>query len=404
MITELTIKNLKSFGNSVQLAFSRVNLLTGMNGRGKSTVLQTLLILAQSYDKDKGISKISLGGSSVNLGSFEDVIHRGSKSQVISIDIHTDDEEDNEIHFDLSRDNGNDRQLSIDELIVNDKSKMETVVSQQFVTSSDGKMVTTEDGIPVVAEVEERRLGSTSDVIGLRQLRNIIFISADREGGKNIKSIEDGWTINDGVGVHGQYVMEMLEYATKEQRIQVNYWLNQVLDGGAVMTKEDKGRNEISMYIDPAGTDKGFKPSNVGFGYSYILSILVAIVMAEKGAKLFVENPEAHLHPSAQAKLISAIVEMTKEKDMQVFIESHSDHVLHGLQLAVNREMISNEDLTVLFFSFEENEPNLTLVNHLFVTEDGHIEKPPYGFFDQAEQDLSSLIGLDDIDAIFEEE
>lgn len=404
MITALTIKNLKSFVDSGSLYFSSVNLLTGMNGRGKSTVLQTLLLLAQSYDQEKGMSKIMLNGRFVNLGSYEDLLHRGSTSKSISVDIHTDDEVDNEIYLELERDKESNRQLTICELKVNGKSKMESVVSQQFITSEDGELITAEDGDPIVAEIEGKQLGSTSDVIGLQQFKNIIFISADREGGKNVKRIADEWNPSQGVGIHGQYVMNMLEYADQAQRDQVNYWLNRVLDGGSVSTSVDKMRNEIALYIDPAGTDKGFKPSNVGFGYSYILSIIVAIVMADKGTKLFLENPEAHLHPSAQAKLTAAIVEMTKEKNMQVFIESHSDHVLHGLQLAIYRKTISQKGLSVLFFSFENDKPNQTVVNQLTVTGDGHIEQPPYGFFDQAEQDLSTLIGLDGIDMLFEGE
>ena len=106
------------------------------------------------------------------------------------------------------------------------------------------------------------------------------------------------------------------------------------------------------------------------------------------------ENPEAHLHPAAQARLVKVMVEIAKEKDMQVFIESHSDHVLHGLQLAVMGGSISHDELSVLFFDFDNMEPNLTVVYQLEVTSNGHIRKPPYGFFDQAEQDLSLLIGL----------
>ena len=380
MITSLRISNLKSFEDSGDLRFSRVNLLTGLNGRGKSTVIQTLLLIAQSYDTEKGIGRISLKGKFIDLGTYDDVLRRGAEPGEIGIDITTDDEADSKICFILARDENDQKYAVISDLLVDEKSRMESVSSQGFVVADSGAQVVSDKDIPVVADNVEKVLGSTSDVLGLRQLRNVCFISADREGGVNIKKNDTEWNPRLGVGIHGQYVMNMLEVATPEQKQEINQWYREILDGGYVKTHEDKERHEIAMYIDPAGTEQGFKPSNVGFGYSYILTILVAIVMADEGSKMFIENPEAHLHPS-----------------------SHSDHVVHGLQLSVKKNIIDHSELSVLFFSFDEDIPNLSQVCQMGITEDGHIENPPSGFFDQAEQDLSTLIGLDDIDNLFEE-
>lgn len=403
MITSLKINHLKSFEDSGDLRFSRVNLLTGLNGRGKSTIIQSLLLVAQSYDPEKGIYKVALKGRFVDLGTYDDILRRGSKSDEIGIDVITDDEVDSNISFILGHDENDQKFAAISDLRVNGKSRMESVSSQSFVVADGGAQVVSDRGEPVVTNVVEKVLGSTSDILGLRQFRNVCFISADREGGINIKRSDIDWSPKLGVGIHGQYVMNMLEVATLDQREEINQWYRKILDGGYVRTKEDKERHEIAMYIDPAGTEQGFKPSNVGFGYSYILTILVALVMAEEGSKMFIENPEAHLHPSAQARLVAAIVEIAKNKDIQVFIESHSDHVVHGLQLSVKKQIIDYTDLSVLFFGFDADTPNLTEACQLAITEDGHIENPPFGFFDQAEQDLSTLIGLDEFDDLFEE-
>lgn len=403
MITSLRINNLKSFENSGDLRFSRVNLLTGLNGRGKSTVIQTLLLIAQSYDTEKGIGRISLKGKFINLGTYDDVLRRDASSDEIGIEITTDDDADSKISFILARDENDQKFAVINDLWVDEKSRMESVSSQSFVVADSSILALSNHGETAVADVVEKVLGSTSDVLGLRQLRNVCFISADREGGVNIKKNDTEWNPRLGVGIHGQYVMNMLEVATTEQKQEINQWYRKILDGGYVRTHEDKERHEIAMYIDPAGTDQGFKPSNVGFGYSYILTILVAIVMADEGCKMFIENPEAHLHPSAQANLVAAIVEIAKNKNLQIFIESHSDHVVHGLQLSVKKRIIDHSALSVLFFSFDEDIPNLSHVCQMGIAEDGHIENPPSGFFDQAEKDLSTLIGLDEIDALFEE-
>ena len=393
MIKEIELKRLKSFKDSGKLCFSSINLLTGKNGRGKSTVLQSMLLLAQSFDAEKGVDRLVLNGQFVRLGTFDDVIRRGSGIQNFSIAYKTDDDVDNAIICEFEKDKDDLRSAAFHELTINGNSKMETV-SSEILTTENGEWITAEDGAPLLLESGERTVGTTSDVMGFRQLMNIIFISADREGGKDCVKTNRPWNRQMGVGIHGEYVMNMLEVSTQEERDAINKWLSIVLDGGYVRTEANPDNEEISMYIDPAGSDKGFKPSNVGFGYSYILSILTAMLMARKGAKMIVENPEAHLHPAAQARLVKVMVEIAKEKDMQVFIESHSDHVLHGLQLAVMGGSISHDELSVLFFDFDNMEPNLTVVYQLEVTSNGHIRKPPYGFFDQAEQDLSLLIGL----------
>lgn len=393
MIKEIELKRLKSFEDSGKLRFSRINLLTGKNGRGKSTILQSMLLLAQSFDAEKGVDRLVLNGQFVKLGTFDDFIRRGSDIQIVSIAYKTDDDVDNAIICEFEKDRDDLRSAAFHELIINGNSKMETV-SSGILATENGEWITAEDGAPLLLESRERTVGTTSDIMGFRQLMNIIFISADREGGKDSVKTDRYWNRQMGVGIHGEYVMNMLEVSTQEERDAINKWLSVVLDGGYVKTEANPDNEEISMYIDPAGSDKGFKPSNVGFGYSYILSILTAMLMARKGAKLMVENPEAHLHPAAQARLVKAMIEIAKEKDMQVFIESHSDHVLHGLQLAVMGGSISHDELSVLFFNFDNKEPNLSVVHQLEVTPNGHIRKPPYGFFDQAEQDLSILIGL----------
>ena len=392
MIREVGLKRLKSFDDSDSMKLAKVNLLTGKYGRGKSTVLQSLLLLSQSFYSEKGIDHLNLNGRLVNLGTFDDVLRRDS-SGTFEINLKTDDELDCDIHCEFERNEHDSRTASLRELEVDGNSKMETVTSSELLMTEDGGMVLAEDGAPLLLEQYDKTVGTTSDVMGLRQLLDVVFISADREGGVNsVRS--SGWQRQMGVGIHGEYVMNMLESASQEQKDEVNMWLRKVLEGGSVRTETNPANDEILMYIDPAGTENGFKPSNVGFGYSYILSILVAMVMAKNGTKVMVENPEAHLHPSAQAKLVRTIVQIAKAKNMQVFIESHSDHVLHGLQLAVMNKTMEANDLSVLFFDFEENTPNKTDICQLTIKPNGHIVCPPGGFFDQAEQDLSSLIGL----------
>ena len=73
MITNIDIINFKLYKENTSIPLSKINLLTGINGKGKSTVLQVFLLLSQSALKNRTTNKIILNGSNVKLGSLSDV-------------------------------------------------------------------------------------------------------------------------------------------------------------------------------------------------------------------------------------------------------------------------------------------------------------------------------------------
>ena len=230
MIKEIRLKHFKSFEDSGALNLSRVNLFTGKNGRGKSSVMQSLLLLAQSFDKDRGISSLDLNGPFVVLGTFNDLNRRDEASTSFSISFKTDDEIDNDISCEFIRDATDNRKAKIKELTVDGVSKMETVATTGVVTAEDGSPLLLEDGGFVLDETSERRVGTTSDVVGFSQFQNVILISADRKGGVDYVKLDAAWSREKGVGIHGEYVMNMLEVASDEQRAEINRWFRLILD------------------------------------------------------------------------------------------------------------------------------------------------------------------------------
>ena len=61
MITKVSLTNFKCFEEKTDFDLSKINLFTGLNGRGKSTVLQALLLLAQSVNKNGNIAPAKTG-------------------------------------------------------------------------------------------------------------------------------------------------------------------------------------------------------------------------------------------------------------------------------------------------------------------------------------------------------
>ena len=394
MITEIRLQRFKAFKDTEPLPLARVNLLTGMNGRGKSSLMQALLLMAQSMDNEGAVDLLELQGRYVRLGHFDDVMRKNIEPKTFSFSFKTDDEVDNDIYFEFEQMPGRSLYAQIGNLIVNGKSKMETVIVPAVRIAINCQVRVVGNNNVRIANKAVKRVGETSDILGLSQLKNIFFISADRQGAVDSVVDNDAWNIRKGAGVHGEYVLNMLDAATAEQTEKINRLIAKIMGSGHVSTEKNPTTKEINLYIDPSGKSKGFHPSNVGFGYSYLLSILTTMVMAPAGSKIFIENPEAHLNPKAQAVLTEEIIRMACENNFQIFVESHSDHVLHRCQISVLQRKINKEDLSVLFFDFSDDEPNLSTVRKLEVTDSGHIRRPPEGFFDQAEKDLAVLIGL----------
>jgi predicted ATPase len=232
-----------------------------------------------------------------------------------------------------------------------------------------------------------------------KKFNEIHYVSADRIGPKDFYLKENlGKFIN--VGAKGEMIANVIAHKkdelvndilylgedakTLEQQIQE--WLK-VIFGEAKFKVEDKG-DIIYLYFNTKNDANWYKPSNVGFGFSYILPIIVSGLIAKEGEILIVENPEAHLHPRAQSKLTQFLSKVAST-GVQVFIESHSEHILNGLRIAsINQDIdINNEDISILYFH-EKEEGYFTEIPILV---NGDIAQWPDGFFDQTNQDLTKI-------------
>jgi predicted ATPase len=115
----------------------------------------------------------------------------------------------------------------------------------------------------------------------------------------------------------------------------------------------------------------------------------VSGLIAKKGEILIVENPEAHLHPKAQSRLTQFLAKVSS-CGVQVFIESHSEHILNGLRLSVLKQIVTADDLSILYFQQNSKSP----VIQIPVKYDGELEVWPEDFFDQEEIDLAEMFKL----------
>ena len=94
-------------------------------------------------------------------------------------------------------------------------------------------------------------------------------------------------------------------------------------------------RMNFSFVDKNAGvTSNEYRPTSVGFGIAYVLPVLVALLSANEKYMVIIENPEAHLHPRGQVAM-GELIARAAAAGVQVIVETHSDHVLNGVRLAV---------------------------------------------------------------------
>jgi predicted ATPase len=129
--------------------------------------------------------------------------------------------------------------------------------------------------------------------------------------------------------------------------------------------------------------------ANEGTGANQIPFILVPIGLTPPGESILLSEPEAHLHPKAQASLVSLILRIAEKERRQFFVETHSEHVLHSFLLAIAKGQLSRADLSIFYF---ENQNGTAKVRRLEVDERGRVDGGLPGFFEHSLAELSELL------------
>lgn len=151
-------------------------------------------------------------------------------------------------------------------------------------------------------------------------------------------------------------------------------------------------RQEYEVKVRIKGAERFVGLPDVGFGVSQVLPVLVQLFYAPDNSVIFIEQPEIHLHPNAQALLADVMLDAInmkvegKKRKIQVIIETHSEHLLRRLQRRISEEKVTTSDVKAYFA--ENNNRKYSKLQELEVDSYGNISNWPKGFFGDMEEDM----------------
>lgn len=388
IIRGIRIENFKCFLD-VTIPLNELTIVAGANAVGKSTLIQALLILRQTIDKLETIDKFRNKNSKTNMVDRLEIplngeycLNLGNSSQVISSNA-----ENNEIIFRIIEST-----KSLNEVLF-DESRIE--IPFEYSTSPENPELTL-------------KFRSSPKVARKRQCsiykKHFHYLNAERLGPRVTQDMINQEFPNTGYqGEFTGYVLATKQHKVDEKRKfqsnelkvptlnkQVEYWLDYIIPGIEITNILYKDINQVGCYFRRTYSDTvPLNPNNIGFGISYVLPIIVSGLIAEKGSMLIVENPEAHLHPSGQSRIGQFLAQMAAS-GLQVIVETHSEHVINGIRIAILKNMISNESVFINFFSMDEKSRQ-PRIEHINLDKNAELSDWPYGFFDQEEKDLAEI-------------
>lgn len=349
MIEQITINDFKCFSNET-FTFKPLTLLTGTNSSGKSSLIQSILLSGNHASGSDLLEYIR------SMGNFDDL-----KNKYVNPETYT---------------------VSIDFTEGESNSVLGSKVSFGLQDGQFNAQLTYPSRLTY--------LNSNRLTISEMNSSNTILLN-DRYFGIDGKFIAHYYELHKDEPIE-EYLIKNPDFP-RTLEAQVEYWLKEIVDQSLRFQTEELSSTTIKAFYELDGLE--FKPNNIGAGVSYLVTILVACLSAKMNNIIIVENPEIHLHPKAQSRLIDFLT-FIANNGVQIILESHSDHIFNGIRKniylynhseTVNKSFIDEGKVSIHYFDKNKRLP-------IVLDDAGQVKNHQEGLFDQFDDDLNALLGL----------
>jgi len=350
MLERLKIDGFKSI-DSQEFSLKPITILTGINSSGKSTVIQSLLILSSA------ISNSSVLNTYVKkFTNFNEVRNKYTNARKIT-----------------------------------------------FYTEEANGLFSMEYNLFLPNELglkSDMRITENWDRLIFE--KNLFYISANRVGQEDIAEYDEEIKF----GTNGKYIFGYFEQ-NKDKEVykklirytqhntleaQLSYWLKYILDIDLRVETSKITSSSVKVSFSSDGLND-LSPFNLGAGNSYLAKILIIGLSCQKDNIFIVENPEIHLHPKAQARLSDFFV-MLGNSGIQVILETHSEHIINKLRYNIYKNNFHSDNAIIYYKQDSRTDFVLLMINENghFTDDENNIVEFPTGFFDSTLDELLEIM------------
>lgn len=447
MLTKLRIKNFKAWKDTGDIRLAPLTVLFGTNSGGKTSIPQLLLLLEQTAQSPDRQRALHLGDhhTPVNVGAFDAIVHNHDLTRPVeftlgwrldkALTVHDPLKKGREYtgdNFEFSATLKSDAKrqprttsfryelrqgadMVVDVTLaqrapsVRKKPEFDLSSQRYALTRHAGTALALPEplrfyGFPDEVAAYFRNAAFTSDfVLELeRLLESVHYLGPLRDYPKRVY----GWSgeVPDHVGVKGERAIEALlaahdrsfNWKPKQKANALQVVVAERLKAMGLLHSfrvEQLGKHsqEYEVLVRTAAKLPEVKLTDVGFGVSQVLPVIVECLYVPRRSIVIFEQPELHLHPRVQADLADLFVDAIRAREngaprqCQFIVESHSEHFLRRLQRRIAEQELSNQDVALHFVNTRAGEAH---IEQLDVDSFGNIHNWPEDFFGDEMADL----------------
>ncbi len=366
MISQIKVKNFKCF-EEMFVECRELNLFTGVNGMGKSTLIQVLLLFRQTYERNRfgRDNHIVLNGRYVSLGKIRDISYWYKKDEDIILSVKEDEAGIWECRY----------------------SEEEQALLAKYDGVSPSRDGLAGNGFEYISA---ERLGPRRYYDDLGEER----FAPTQIGSKGEYAASSLYALGSDSDFKVYGNMKNPSESSERLELQVNAWMSEISPGIRVKIIPNLDSDVMGLrYSQPSVMgEESANAINMGFGVSYALPVIIALLKARKGDLLILENPEAHVHPKGQRQ-VGELIARAVANGVQIIMETHSDHILNGIRISVKHKRIRPEQVKLNYFYVYEDADGM--IKHDMtspeILSDGSLSNWPDGFFDEWDKAVDSL-------------
>lgn len=425
MITHIRMKNFKSWKDSGKVELGPLTGFFGTNSSGKSSLLQMLLLLKQTIETDE-VLFFGDENSLVNLGNFPEVIY-GHKEELLVLGLGCKTQNPFSLELPQQARYGYSTNYSHTSSLDIDSFSFETTIQKRdqqlyvkhicytFGPDNELKAECTNERFDYLNQYDRNvKKKSFYHLSGSRYEDSLMHL---------ISSFEKLFTHLYYLGptrVHPKRLYHWERTHPKE----IDLWGNKAVDallsarvrqlttaynGKKVLIEEriskwfqklelahsfrlipigDLDDNNYEIRIQKTPNSAEVTLADLGHGVSDLFPLLVHCCYVPEGSTLILEQPGVHLHPMAQADLADLFLEVITERNLQILVESHSEHLLTRLQRRIAEKQIDQDDIALYFCRNTDGE---STKERLEVTKSGDIKNWPENFFGDVIGDMFAV-------------